>query len=224
MRSPRCATRKLVEPIRAAIDGGKPFLGICLGLQLLFDKSYEDGEYEGLGHRAGRGRAVQRAGRVQSAAHGLEPDSRFAAGRRSSPASTTARTFISCTRTTSCRAMHRSIATETDYSAAVLLEHLARQSVRRAVPSGEEPGGRLAVAEEFRRVGVEQHSVRRSATHRQACTASRKSTCARRHRPIAAPCHSPRRVPYFVFPRSSHLRRSRRLSIGTIVHANLAGD
>src|SRR5262245_26239784 len=41
--------RNLVEPIRAAIDGGKPFLGICLGLQLLFDKSYEDGEYEGLG-------------------------------------------------------------------------------------------------------------------------------------------------------------------------------
>jgi len=41
--------RKLVEPIRAAIDTGKPFLGICLGLQLLFDKGYEDGEYDGLG-------------------------------------------------------------------------------------------------------------------------------------------------------------------------------
>ena len=41
--------RKLVEPIRTAIEGGKPFLGICLGLQLLFEKSYEDGEYEGLG-------------------------------------------------------------------------------------------------------------------------------------------------------------------------------
>jgi glutamine amidotransferase len=41
--------RKLVEPIRAAVQGGKPFLGICLGLQLLFDKGYEDGEYEGLG-------------------------------------------------------------------------------------------------------------------------------------------------------------------------------
>jgi glutamine amidotransferase len=41
--------RNLVEPIRKAVDGGKPFLGICLGLQLLFDKSYEDGEYEGLG-------------------------------------------------------------------------------------------------------------------------------------------------------------------------------
>ncbi len=41
--------RKLVEPIRTAIERGKPFLGVCLGLQLLFDKSFEDGEYEGLG-------------------------------------------------------------------------------------------------------------------------------------------------------------------------------
>jgi len=41
--------RGLVEPIRAAIAAGKPFLGICLGLQLLFDRSFEDGEYQGLG-------------------------------------------------------------------------------------------------------------------------------------------------------------------------------
>jgi glutamine amidotransferase len=41
--------RKLIEPIREAVAAGKPFLGICLGLQLLFDKSYEDGEYEGIG-------------------------------------------------------------------------------------------------------------------------------------------------------------------------------
>ncbi|MBN1435877.1 MAG: imidazole glycerol phosphate synthase subunit HisH [Sedimentisphaerales bacterium] len=34
--------------VRAA-EQGKWFLGICLGLQLLFDVSYEDGEYEGLG-------------------------------------------------------------------------------------------------------------------------------------------------------------------------------
>lgn len=41
--------QKLVEPIHEAVDSGRPFLGICLGLQLLFDKSYEGGEHEGLG-------------------------------------------------------------------------------------------------------------------------------------------------------------------------------
>jgi glutamine amidotransferase len=38
----------LTEPICDHIRAGKPFLGICLGLQLLFTKSYEDGEYAGL--------------------------------------------------------------------------------------------------------------------------------------------------------------------------------
>lgn len=41
--------RELVEPIKAAIAAGKPFLGICLGLQMLFDVGYEDGEHAGLG-------------------------------------------------------------------------------------------------------------------------------------------------------------------------------
>jgi imidazole glycerol-phosphate synthase subunit HisH len=45
--------RNLVEPIRQAIDSGKPFLGICLGLQLLFDVGYEGGRHEGLGVLAG---------------------------------------------------------------------------------------------------------------------------------------------------------------------------
>ena len=38
-----------VAPIRAHVDAGKPFLGICLGLQLLFDVGYEGGRHEGLG-------------------------------------------------------------------------------------------------------------------------------------------------------------------------------
>jgi len=40
---------QLVEPLREAIECGKPFLGICLGLQLLFEVGYEDGAHEGLG-------------------------------------------------------------------------------------------------------------------------------------------------------------------------------
>lgn len=38
----------LAEPILAHIRAGKPFLGICLGMQLLFTKSFEDGEHQGL--------------------------------------------------------------------------------------------------------------------------------------------------------------------------------
>lgn len=44
----------LIEPLVDAAQSGRPFLGICLGLQLLFDVSYEDGEYQGLGIVPGR--------------------------------------------------------------------------------------------------------------------------------------------------------------------------
>lgn len=39
----------MVQPILDHVAADKPFLGICLGLQLLFDVGYEDGEWEGLG-------------------------------------------------------------------------------------------------------------------------------------------------------------------------------
>lgn len=42
--------RGLDEYIKKAVsEDGKLLLGICLGMQMLFDKSYEDGEWEGLG-------------------------------------------------------------------------------------------------------------------------------------------------------------------------------
>ncbi|MGH1832224.1 imidazole glycerol phosphate synthase subunit HisH [Enterococcus gilvus] len=44
----------LVAPIQELAASGKPFLGICLGMQLLFDKSEEFGEHEGLGLISGR--------------------------------------------------------------------------------------------------------------------------------------------------------------------------
>jgi len=40
--------RDLVSPIKDAIASGKPFLGICLGLQILFESS-EEGKEAGLG-------------------------------------------------------------------------------------------------------------------------------------------------------------------------------
>ncbi len=40
--------QELIDTIKSQISSGKPFLGICLGMQLLFDKSYEHGEHSGL--------------------------------------------------------------------------------------------------------------------------------------------------------------------------------
>lgn len=40
--------KNLIEPIKSAISDGKPFLGICLGLQILFEKSEEAPNFEGL--------------------------------------------------------------------------------------------------------------------------------------------------------------------------------
>jgi imidazole glycerol-phosphate synthase subunit HisH len=39
----------LSDAIRDFVRTGKPFLGICLGLQLLMDVGYEDGTHQGLG-------------------------------------------------------------------------------------------------------------------------------------------------------------------------------
>lgn len=38
----------LTGPVCEHVAAGRPFLGICLGLQMLMDVSYEDGEFEGL--------------------------------------------------------------------------------------------------------------------------------------------------------------------------------
>ncbi len=40
---------QMVDSIRDHVAADRPFLGICLGLQLLLDRSHEDGEWEGLG-------------------------------------------------------------------------------------------------------------------------------------------------------------------------------
>ena len=39
----------MADFVRAQADAGKPLLGICLGMQLLFERSYEYGCHEGLG-------------------------------------------------------------------------------------------------------------------------------------------------------------------------------
>lgn len=55
----RLSAAALVEPLRRSCSAGRPLLGICLGLQLLFERSAE-GRAEGLGLLEGRVEALPR--------------------------------------------------------------------------------------------------------------------------------------------------------------------
>jgi len=47
-------SRDLWDLLKGEIERGKPYLGICLGLQLLFTVSFEDGEHSGMGLLPGK--------------------------------------------------------------------------------------------------------------------------------------------------------------------------
>ena len=49
----KLADTGLIPVIDEEVKKGKPLLGICLGMQMLFEKSYEYGEHEGLGYIKG---------------------------------------------------------------------------------------------------------------------------------------------------------------------------
>ena len=40
---------EIIEPIKESVASGKYLIGICLGMQLLYEKSFEYGQHEGLG-------------------------------------------------------------------------------------------------------------------------------------------------------------------------------
>ena len=48
--------------VRGQAASGKPLLGICLGMQMLFEKSFEYGEHEGLGLL--KGQVIPMAGKI----------------------------------------------------------------------------------------------------------------------------------------------------------------
>jgi glutamine amidotransferase len=70
--------RKLAGPIKDSISAGKPFLGLCLGLQLLFEKSEEAPGIKGLGVLKGNVKRFRFASGVACPGSGK----RLAGGRR----------------------------------------------------------------------------------------------------------------------------------------------
>ena len=135
--------RDLVEPILAAIDSGKPFLGICLGLQMLFDVSYENGRHEGLGVLPGEvvrfelppEYTVPHMGWNQLAVRRRPP---ILEGIADGAYVYFVHSYYVVPKDAGV------IATETDYGRPVLFDDLAGQSLRDPVPPGKEPVGRAA--------------------------------------------------------------------------------
>ena len=60
-------SRGLIEPIKQAVAAGKPLIGICLGMQLLFESSDELGDTVGLGLLPGHVTKIK----MQDASHAL---------------------------------------------------------------------------------------------------------------------------------------------------------
>ncbi len=54
---------------REVITGKKPFLGICVGMQMLFDTGFEHGTHKGLGWISGEVRAIQPASPAMKVPH-----------------------------------------------------------------------------------------------------------------------------------------------------------
>ncbi len=63
-------SRNLTEPILEVIQRGRPMLGICLGLQMLFEVGYEGGAHKGLG--VFQGDVVRFSGESYSVGSGLK--------------------------------------------------------------------------------------------------------------------------------------------------------
>ena len=100
--------RGLIDPIRRAVADGKPFLGICLGLQLLFDVGHEGGRHEGLGILRGEVVRFDVPANIKSRTW-VGISSRYATGHPCSRGSTPACIATSSTPTTWFRATRRSL-------------------------------------------------------------------------------------------------------------------
>ncbi len=59
----------LIPVLEEEIAAGKPVMGICLGMQLMFDRSYEYGVYEGLGWLKGEIRPISSVTKDQKIPH-----------------------------------------------------------------------------------------------------------------------------------------------------------
>jgi len=93
------AERDVVGPIRQVVASGRPFLGVCLGLQVIMSSSDENGGVECLGIVPGRVRQLPADQKIPHIGwNHTESSTEFRIGP----------TFTLCTRTPSCQTTRRS--------------------------------------------------------------------------------------------------------------------
>ena len=113
----------MVEAIGEAIDRGRPFFGICVGMQLLATRGVEHAVTAGLDRIAGEVRAIEpHDPGAQGAAHGLEHARGALRRTRFSTASRSGRragTPISCTAITSSPSDEADVVAVADYGGPV---------------------------------------------------------------------------------------------------------
>ena len=134
----------MVEALEETVRGkGRPFLGICVGMQLMAERGREYVVTDGprLDPRRGRQDHAVRPG-AENPAHGLEHARR---ARRRTSCSTafrsgpTACTPISCTPISFGRRTRADLVAQADYGGPVTAIVGARQHGRHAIPPGKEP-------------------------------------------------------------------------------------
>ncbi len=150
MQLQSCTGDDLVGPIKDAIAADKPFLGICLGLQMLFDVSYENGTHEGLGMLPGEVVRFQVPPELKvphMGWNGLQIRRRPHVARRHRRREP----FLLCP-LLFCEAARRIDRCHRNRLWRTFCSMIwARQSVCHAVSPGKKPSRRTSTAEEFRR-------------------------------------------------------------------------
>ena len=146
----------LVEPIREIVRQKKPFLGICLGFQLLFSESEEFGKQKGLDLFSGKVVGFHAERKSQSSAHGLESDRRrqqdspFLEGISSGDYVYFVHSFYVVPDDNAI------IATTTDYGQFVRLQHRDGSTLCLPVSPGKKPGVGSAHSRQLRPLRAKQ--------------------------------------------------------------------
>ena len=132
----------LGEAFVEASRSGKPCLGVCLGLQLLFDVSEEDGEHQGFRPDPRPGRPVRVRARPEGPPHGLEylegPQPLAAPGRDRARAVGLLRPLLPRPGPTT----PRDVVAESDHPRPFAAMVGSREPHRHAIPPREIPAGR----------------------------------------------------------------------------------